>query len=291
VQADGNRLSGHAGGLRKKINPSHDPRRRRMQTEPCVLLVKEIMLQNYTEIEEIDCYDPSTGTYSKVESESDGDSQRRLLHKFHSGEIKSGQSTLMQEGAYFDDSSGSLIVSDIENVRINHGQNMPRRKLKSIGTKNMLVLRVNADDSSTTTSETKLSDSWFGTDNDSLNLKSQYAACSQNKLLCNAANTDKVSNGVFTVTISVAVKNLPSENAINPVLSAAQKELGNGFPGIDHVILCLPPGTSGSWIAYAWLNHYLSVYNDVWCNSVSTQMHGKFKPLSSLRDCYIILKR
>jgi len=36
---------------------------------------------------------------------------------------------------------------------------------------------------------------------------------------------------------------------------------------------CLPPGTSGSWIAYAYINSYISVYNNQWCNYPSGQMH------------------
>ena len=36
---------------------------------------------------------------------------------------------------------------------------------------------------------------------------------------------------------------------------------------------CIPPGTSGGWIAYAYINHWLSVYNDRWCEYPSGQMH------------------
>lgn len=38
-------------------------------------------------------------------------------------------------------------------------------------------------------------------------------------------------------------------------------------------MVCIPPGTSGDWIAYAYINSPLSVYNDNWCNSISAQMH------------------
>jgi hypothetical protein len=42
----------------------------------------------------------------------------------------------------------------------------------------------------------------------------------------------------------------------------------------DHVIVCLPPGTAGGdWLAYAYVNYWLSVFNDYWCKSPSVQMH------------------
>jgi len=40
----------------------------------------------------------------------------------------------------------------------------------------------------------------------------------------------------------------------------------------DYLIYCLPPGTYGG-VAYAYINDWLSVFNDDWCTSVSLQMH------------------
>ena len=40
----------------------------------------------------------------------------------------------------------------------------------------------------------------------------------------------------------------------------------------DHVMYCLPPGTM-SGIAYAYINHWKSVYSDLWCTYVSAQLH------------------
>ncbi|KAL3935073.1 MAG: hypothetical protein SGBAC_009337 [Bacillariaceae sp.] len=49
------------------------------------------------------------------------------------------------------------------------------------------------------------------------------------------------------------------------------------FTMFDHVMLCLPPGTqrygSSAWRAYAYVNHYLSVYHDNWCNYPKTTVH------------------
>jgi hypothetical protein len=58
----------------------------------------------------------------------------------------------------------------------------PGRKLQT-GTKTVLVIRANAMDKSTTASENELSDDIFGTSGDVLNLKSQYALCSDGNSL------------------------------------------------------------------------------------------------------------
>ena len=65
----------------------------------------------------------------------------------------------------------------------------------------------------------------------------------------------------------------------------AAKDLGAPLNTIaDYVILCLPPGTLGGWIAYAYINSWLSVYNDNWCRYPSAQLHEVGK-LSSKCHC------
>jgi hypothetical protein len=230
-------------------------------------------MEDFTEIEEIDCYDPSTDTYAEISSHAEGDTHRYLLSKFHSGEIVSGQSTLMQEGAYFDE-NGSLLVEDLEDVQIEKGPETRRQLLTA--SINMLAVRVKAADSTTSSSQAQISDAWFGTNGDPVNFKSQYGACSYGKLQVNAANTGTVTNGVFEVTIPNNVQGVSNSVIRNSVSTALSNSLGT-LPSAqyNYVMQCLPPGTSGGWIAYAYVNWYLSVYNDGWCNSVSAQMHGK----------------
>merc|ERR1712194_146552 len=45
-----------------------------------------------------------------------------------------------------------------------------------------------------------------------------------------------------------------------------------GSSQYDLVMVCQPPG-SGSWVAYAYINSWISFYNDYWCQKVSAQMH------------------
>jgi hypothetical protein len=387
--------SGHeGGGLRKGNQNSRSSRR--LQTEPCLLLLKLTLMKDGSESEEVDCYDPSTEQFVRISGSS------QLLKGFHDGVITSGRSTLMQEGAYFDDVEGSLIFPDLANVQYVDEEPEARRKLVvpvnpeledfggtppasllplqlcegdcdddgdcagglkyferdgltsvpgcsgsgisnhdyciypiypelkdfgvtppasqlplqlcegdcdndsdcagalkcfqrdgltpvpgcsgsgisnydycmavTTGTKEMVAVRVIASDATTTSSESEISDAWFGTSGDAVNFKSQYEACSYNKIQIDPANTTDVSNGVTTVTISNTV-NGTANGVIRNAVTAA---LGSSFTSqFDHVMLCLPPGTSENWIAYAYVNSWLSVYNNEWCNYVSAQMHRK----------------
>ena len=164
-------------------------------------------------------------------------------------------------------SSGSAII-DPSDTQWN-------RKLATV-VKKVLVLRIQAADSSTTSSETQLTDDIFGTAGDPVNLKSQFNQCSYGQLQFEPVTTNSLigSDGVYTVT-------LPSTNVIGaadgPIVSAAinkaAAELGTLTNIADHVMVCIPPGTTGGWIAYAYVNHWLSVYNNAWCGYPSGLMH------------------
>jgi hypothetical protein len=74
-------------------------------------MLKKTLMEDGSEIEEVDCYDPSTERFVHISGSS------RLLKDFHDGVTTSGTSTLMQEGANFDDGEGSLIFPDLVNVQ------------------------------------------------------------------------------------------------------------------------------------------------------------------------------
>ena len=59
-----------------------------------------------------------------------------------------------------------------------------------------------------------------------------------------------------TVSISNTVSGT-SDGVIRDAADLAVSNLGLGSP--DHTILCLPPGTSGDWIGYAYIDWDLSV--------------------------------
>jgi len=149
-------------------------------------------------------------------------------------------------------------------------------------TKRVFVIRADASDSATSSDMAKISDEVFGTGNDPMNLKSQYAACSYGKLNFEPSNGvfngNTITGGVGEITLNSNVNGISHSEVRTNMLSAADAKYGSiqskiNSGEIHHVMLCIPPGTSGSWVAYAYINHWLSVYNDEWCNRPSGQMH------------------
>lgn len=94
----------------------------------------------------------------------------------------SGQSTLFANGIELN--HGQAKARFPKGVRPAYGSHPYRRRhLATVtGTKPVLAVRVTGADASTTASMAEISDSIFGTAGDPVNLKSQYAACSFNKL-------------------------------------------------------------------------------------------------------------
>ncbi|KAL7449014.1 hypothetical protein ACHAWC_001121, partial [Mediolabrus comicus] len=243
----------------------------------CVTLLKEIQMEDKKDLSEVDCYDPETKEYHRLEASLEA----KVKKDMKEGKAKSGSTIMNADGTYSTNGDGHRVlrVSDVDSITYedyvpDHG----RRLAVTTGKKNMLAIRVVAADTSTTASEDEISDSWFGTYGDPVNLKSQYAACSYDALQCNAASKTTtsgvaVSNGVYEVTIGNTVSGAADSTIRDAVVAAGNSALGNMQSQFDHVMLCLPPGTSGGWIGYAYVNWYLSVFNDNWCTYLSIQMH------------------
>jgi hypothetical protein len=145
------------------------------------------------------------------------------------------------------------------------------------GTKKVLVIRAITADGATTASELTLSNDIFGKLGDDGNLQSQYSQCSDGKLQFQPLRTNSLvgSDGVYTVTLPTTFVSGKNDGTIrDAMVSKATFDLGVPLNSIaDHVMLCLPPGTAGSWVAYSYVNHWLSVFNDVWCQYPSAQLH------------------
>lgn len=145
-----------------------------------------------------------------------------------------------------------------------------RRLDKSEGTKSVLVIRVksSADGSETTPSASQLKNDVF---NDDVCLAKQYKACSHNKLKFVPAQGKGVDGGIMTVTIDSAVKGQDEAIVRSAATSAASAHFGiyNLQDQFDHVMVCIPPGTKDNWVAYGYIDSWLTVYNDKWCSMVS----------------------
>lgn len=171
--------------------------------------------------------------------------------------IVSGDTTILAEGATIMDGEMYLPAD----ASIEFGSNEEnRRKLQSWqeysrrnGIKKVLVVRANGQGSSTTANSQTLSDKIFGTHGDTATLRSQYQQCSHGKLdLQPFEGTTRggtyINGGVLDVNIDMYV---PGANryAVEDALENAADQLVGGLRDqFDHVMLCLPPGTSqGQW--------------------------------------------
>ena len=159
------------------------------------------------------------------------------------------------------------------------------RKLQT-GSRTVLAVRVILTDGSYTwADQTGLSNDIFGNGADQHNLKSQYAACSNNQLKFDKSPdrvakrtptfpsvTTSISNGVVDIKVNLA-KSAGDATVRNTVTTEINKVFGVGSPNslANHVMYCLPSGVIGS--AYAYINSWNSVYSNEWCNYLSAQMH------------------
>ena len=143
---------------------------------------------------------------------------------------------------------------------------------KAAVVKTVLVLRIVASDAQTTATEAELADKIFGASGDVLNLKSLYNQCSNGQLQFEPqTNNDFIgTDGIYTVSLPITiVTNAADETIRNAAVAKASQDFGGVALNTiaNHVIVCIPPGTAGGdWLAYAYVNHWLSVFNDHWCN-------------------------
>ena len=169
--------------------------------------------------------------------------------------IVSGDTTMMVDGASIKD--GELWLQAGASVEFgSNGENERRRKLKisrQHGIKKVLVVRADAKGSSTSATSETLSDKIFGTYGDTATLKSQYMACSHGKLELQpyvgmTRGGTEVKNGVLDVSIDLYVPGTIRFAVEDALEEAATQLVGNLHEQFDHVMLCLPPGSSdGGW--------------------------------------------
>lgn len=139
----------------------------------------------------------------------------------------------------------------------------------SFGTLDTLVIRVIADNNSQiSASANQLKSDIF---TDAFCLKTGYAQCSKDQLIINPA-PNVGDGGIVDVKISSNPSDGNDSTLREQAVSKATQQYGTLHSKFDLVMMCLPPGTGG-WVAYAYINSYLSVYNNDWCQQVSAQMH------------------
>jgi hypothetical protein len=141
------------------------------------------------------------------------------------------------------------------------GRNVRGRELLPLSeAKEVLVVRIRGNDESTTDSMSELSDAVFGTSGDSVNLSERYDSCSYGQLTMEPYEGTtatgvsipgaQYTKGVVEVEISNNIQGADHSTIKNAAVNAATALLGDLPSQFDHVMLCIPSGTSGGWIAY-----------------------------------------
>ena len=151
-----------------------------------------------------------------------------------------------------------------------YGRSVGIQSYPHIGAKKLLVVKVDAQDSvlldslGQPLSLDQLRANVFGGPDDSVNLVERYQSCSYGKTIFEAfEDAENGVNGVMKLTIEENANGNSNQALQNAATSKLFEVLGPGFlgsPRDTYVMLMLPPGT-GSWLAYAYVNWWLSVYN------------------------------
>ena len=168
-------------------------------------------------------------------------------------------------------------VDEIKIISQEKDKNTSRRLSRFNGNRDVLIIRIDANDSQTTRNNKQLSDDFFGTFGKNVSPKSQMDHCSKNKLRFVPASGNGIQNGVLTVKLNQNVKNLVHIDVKNKASEKARKMLGKSLKSFSHVAFCLPPGTvssnSKNWVAFGYYTNFQSVYNNLWCSSLSATLH------------------
>ncbi len=308
----GDQVSASLGGLDRQSpavlsHPGHMSQKIR-QTAPqrdisCITLRRHVQFESgpSRHIWECELLD-SSGTILTLEG-LDNVKTPAIVEQF-----ESGVSVITIPGGIVDELS--IQIPSNARIQVDNSNSMSRRMLASgrshnstdnywknhhrslvEGTRKVLAIRViDVDGVSTTSNAYEMSDKIFGPRGN--NLVTQYNACSYGKLqfaptrALKAGDPRLTTAGVYEVRLPVRVKGMTESQVRTHVTNQLRKDFPiTGLPGgyknyhtdasspFDHVMYCLPPGTTGGWIASGYENSWLSTYNDRWCNMLSAQMH------------------
>jgi len=238
------------------------------QTQPCILQLMEVMLADGTNFKEWQC------ELHDLDAWSTGRKIVRVrgLQREDRAQIRSGDTTLYGEGAYFFD--GALRLSDGGRKKfarttrkgpassaefaameeaIADPSTAGRRSLSAtIEERSVLVARVHASDRRLSNSTSAIATAVFGTSKVN-SLKERYETCSYGEVRMVPATGEGISNGIITITVGVSAAG--SENSVvrDAALTVLTGRFGDLATRFDHVILCLPPGTlsvGNIWLGY-----------------------------------------
>ena len=173
--------------------------------------------------------------------------------------------------------NGKIIIAENTTPEVIVNSEVQNDEFSFVGNKTVLVIKVNAKDTETTSSAARISDEIFGTAGDKVNLKSQMSECSMNKLNFipfngTTPNGKIIENGVGNIFLSSNLKNAYDTKKENEILDAVKKKYGKLKGLVDHLMIVLPKG-AGDFYARAYVFGWLTVYNDEYALYPSISMH------------------
>jgi hypothetical protein len=158
--------------------------------------------------------------------------------------------TIMNGRLYIRPRSNVVFGELLENQNNKGGRKLKTADLASGGvSRTVIAVRIIASDAATASSVTEISDNIFGTDGDIVNLKTRYAACSYGEITIEpfigiSTSGVEISNGVVEVNIPNIATDINRMTIHNAALSALTALVGEIRFQFDHIMLCLPPGTT-----------------------------------------------
>ena len=173
--------------------------------------------------------------------------------------------------------SGSIkVINDNIDNEVDRHERRLRRLNMYEGTKKTLVIRVTDSANRQPNGNAKwLSDKFFGTDKDPFTMSDGFKDCTFGKLIFtpyynNQSIESKMSApGVLDVRINAQLTQITQSTMRELVMNEARRKLGFTLPGnvFDHVLIvvehCYPNSEDKcSFAAYAFVNHWQSVYVD-----------------------------
>jgi hypothetical protein len=145
------------------------------------------------------------------------------------------------------------------------------------GEQTVLMVRAVFTDTQPTNSASELSDEVFGSGSDPVNMKSQFAACSDNKFTTEpysgTINSIAITNGVYEVSLSSTTTGKSKNSLESEITTQLNVDFGSSWTtiyGIELVMYCLP---IDDFTAYAYVPGYLSIYSNSWCSYMSGHIH------------------
>ena len=238
----------------------------------------------------------------------------KLIDMFETGKLLVGESsiTIDDDSVAEDTASGAMILSSQFNAKkkVHNKASSPwnQRRLNNggtVGTKPVLAVKIiDVDGVQVSDSPAQISDDIFGTNNDPINVVSQFSACSMGKLTIvpgqlpnGVAPSVMPFPGVITVNLNIPLNGSTDGDILNAAKTAVKIKLGlNSLPGPYQQIMFIKKGcypTQCPYAAYAYYNRWDSVYREPYhkhvslCVSVCNLYIGMWIPHISLTPFFL----